>query len=285
MMRAYCILLLVVSFFACERGSDVPPSGTPQATTLAIASGKHRVGFDLASGGRLASYTLEGQELLQTKRDANGWQWGSTVWTSPQAAWNWPPEATFDALPFAVVERSDNAIVLQSDTMSSSGLQLTKSFRFVSGGKGQYLEAEYRLYNHGQDTVYRGVWENTRLPYTGEYSVAVDSLRRDLIERPFRKRTQYTVMEMTQDDHEKGKLFVHPGKGRATYTGNGLSFRKLWVNDPEEPVAPGQAPLEIYFAPEEGFTEFEIQGPYRAIAPGEYVNLVVAWKVSRLVAE
>lgn len=92
-------------------------------------------------------------------------------------------------------------------------------------------------------------------------------------------------MEMSETDEEKGKLFIHPSKGRATYTGNGLLFRKLWFADAEEPVAPEQAPLELYFAPKEGFSEFEIHGPYRAIAPGGYVNLVVAWKVGKLEAK
>jgi len=151
----------------------------------------------------------------------------------------------------------------------------------VGETKGMVLRASYRLTNHGTDTISRGIWENTRLPYGGEYSFEVDSLRRDKIEQPFTQRGKSTVVTMAPDDEEKGKLFVFPARGRTTYLKDGLRLRKLWFVA-EGPVAPGQAPLEIYLAPEEGFTELEVQGVCRRLAPGASTNLTVAWQVARL---
>lgn len=287
-------LLIVLLLCTCDRGPTELAERAPERRSTAadetgltgavtIRSGEHRVTFAPAEGGRLASYTVGGTELLKTTRDENGWQWGSTVWTSPQSAWNWPPEKTFDAQPFTVVEQARDAVKLLSAVDPETGLQLEKLFTFIEGPKGRYLQADYLLTNHGPDTLRRGLWENTRLPYAGEFYFSADSLRREGLERAFAERGATTLVAMNEADTEKGKLFIHPAKGRATYAGGGLRFRKLWIPVTEE-VAPGQAPLEIYLAPKEGFAEFEVQGGYRTLPPGGSTTLNVAWRVGKLVA-
>lgn len=245
-----------------------------------IRSGKHEVAVYAANGGRLGSYTINGKEVLKTTRDADGWQWGSTVWSSPQTAWNWPPEKTFDAERFDYTAQSSSSVTLQSGIDPVSKLQLEKTFAFSSEGKaGLHLKATYRLINRGTEPVGRGLWENTRVPYSGEFSFVADSIRLDKLTGDFDRRGAATVINMTDGDTEKGKLFIHPNKGKATYAGNGVRLRKLWFL---EDAAPGQAPLEIYLAPAEGFAEFEVQGGYRVIPPGESITLSVAWQVAEL---
>lgn len=229
----------------------------------------------------MASYSLNGTELLKTTRDENNLQWGSTVWTSPQSAWNWPPEKTFDVEAFNITKQTNDALTLLSAVDPTTGLQMEKSFAFVKQPKGMHLQANYRLTNHGTDSVSRGIWENTRLPYSGEFYFEADSTRLDKLSGNFAKRGKSTVIEMREGDDEKGKVFAFPVKGRVTYTANGLRFRKLWF-PAEGDVAPGQSPLEIYLSPEEGFVEFEVQGVYRRLAPGASVTLNVAWKVDKL---
>lgn len=276
-------LLLVLTLCTCGRGPEKLPdtNSVNPPGPLSIRYRNHLVTVEPDYGGRLASYTLDGRELLQTTRDENGWQWGSTVWTSPQSAWKWPPESTFDTGNYAVTSYTKKSIALLSAIDPATGLQLEKIFDFTGEPKGMVLRASYRLTNHGADTISRGIWENTRLPYGGEYSFGVDSLRRDGIARPFARRGKSTLVQLNAEDEEKGKLFVHPSRGRVTYVNDGLRLRKLWFAD-EGPVAPGQAPLELYLAPEEGFTELEIQGIYRRLAPGESTTLSVAWQASRL---
>ncbi len=281
MIRIAPSLLFILLFCTCGPATEPETSVVPPAS-VTIKFGDQKVTFEPEHGGRMASFTVKGHEVLKTTRDENGWQWGSTVWTSPQSAWNWPPEATFDAEPFTVIEQSANAVTLESVVDPETGLQLTKSFTFVKGPKGLQLEADYRLYNRGQKTISRAIWENTRVPYGGEFAFIADSIRQDKLDLTFGERGEVTTVDMTAADTQKGKLFVFPGNGKATFSGDKVRLRKLWYFSEADKVAPGQSPLEIFLSPEEGFAEFEVQGPYRKIAPGGYNNLVVNWRVGAL---
>lgn len=287
------LLPLLFTTFLCTCGrapendagkeSRQPATLHADANLITIREGRHTATIDLVTGGRLASYTVEGIEVLKTTRDADNLEWGSTVWTSPQSAWNGPPEATFDADAFERTDQNQASVSLQSAVDPATKLQMVKTFAFVTGGKsGLHLQTTYELYNRGNEPVYRALWENTRLPYGGEFSFVADSIRLDKLENNFATRGKATVVPMTAEDTRKGKLFVRPAKGKATYAGNGVRLRKLWFPDDQHDVAPGHAPLEIYLDPKSGLAEFEIQGPYRAIAPGGYTSLAVAWQVAKL---
>ena len=291
------ILLLCTCGRAPETEAVTPPDATPyvpadqgepsysaDGNLLTIGLKNQTATFDLATGGRLASFTHAGKELLKTTRDADDLQWGSTVWTSPQSAWNWPPEATFDRNAFTVQEATASSVTLVSGVDPATKLQLTKTFIFSTSGKGGlHLGATYNLFNRGDQPVGRGLWENTRLPYGGDYLFVVDSMRVDKLADNFATRGDATVVTLQPGDGQKGKLFIRPTKGKATWAYNGLRLRKLWYLNPDYDVAPGQAPLEIYLDAESGFTEFEIQGVYKEIQPGEGVGLSVDWQVVELV--
>lgn len=285
MIRSLLFLLLVLSLWSCDNVPKSETDGKEQESSakgqLSIRFEGHVVTVDPAAGGRLGSYVLNGQEILQTTRDEEGLQWGSTAWTSPQSAWNWPPEKTFDSGAFEVIKHTADAISLRSAIDPATSLQMEKTFAFIDQPKGMYLETIYRLINHGTETISRGLWENTRLPYGGEFYFSADSLRLDKLTNNFSKRGKSTIVPMRPGDVQKGKVFVHPAKGRGTYAGNGFRFRKLWFSG-EGAVAPGHAPLELYLSPKDGFAEFEIQGVYRVIPPGESNSLTVAWKVGKL---
>lgn len=282
MTRIAPLLFLVFSLSACGPEANSENASPQAAEPITIKYADQLVTFEPENGGRMASFTVRGHELLKTSRDENGWQWGSTVWTSPQAAWNWPPEATFDAGPFTVTAQTPNSVTLQSAVDEATGLQLTKVFTFVKSPKGLQLEADYRLYNRGKKTISRGIWENTRLPYGGEFAFIADSIRQDKLDLTFSERGEVTVVSMEEGDRGKGKLFIYPGNGKATFSGEKVRLRKLWYSSPADKVAPGQSPLEIFLSPTEGFAEFEVQGPYRKIAPGGYNKLVVNWRVGVL---
>lgn len=297
LIRIFLSSLLLTLLCTCGRAPDTngenggqsnasAPRAQPQGAPVTIRQGRQTATIDLRTGGRLASFTLRGKEVLKTTRDEDGLQWGSTVWTSPQSAWAWPPEATFDRQAFVLTDRQPHSVTVTSAVDSATQLQMQKIFAFVRSGKsGVRLQCTYELYNRGETPVTRGLWENTRLPYGGEFSFVADSIRVQHLSGDFEVRGKATVVRMAAGDREKGKLFVHPSTGKATYAGRGIRLRKLWYADEQPGVAPGQAPLEIYLDPESGFAEFEVQGPYRPIEPGGLTSLTVAWQVAELVAE
>jgi len=68
-----------------------PPTNEQMSGYQVMTAGPLSLAVDPQMGARIASFTYEGKEILKTSRDENNWQWGSTVWTSPQSDWNWPP--------------------------------------------------------------------------------------------------------------------------------------------------------------------------------------------------
>lgn len=270
LFRLIPILLL---FISCA--SDPEPDPLAPVT---LTRGPISITVEPALGGRISSLTYEGVEVLKTSRDEANLQWGSTVWTSPQSAWNWPPPPAFDSEPYTLTELGEHRILLEGPRDSSTFLRMRK--RIVLGPDND-VGLTYWVTNEGVSGANVALWENTRLPYAGTFEFVADTIwtERDSVE--FDLRDSVRIVNLDERHTEEGKLFANLPTGTATYRNNGLAFTKHTVVKELYRTPPGEAPLEIYVAPQSGFFEFELLGDYRNIGPGESNNVRLKWSLKK----
>ena len=280
MKAHFFALLLLASATPCV-------AAEPNDDCLSISQGPLSVRIDPSIGGRVASFTHQGKEILRTDRDANHWQWGSTVWTSPQADWNWPPIAAFDQEAYEVTAQDGQLIEVTSPIDPTTQLQLIKRFQFARDTKsGPSLQLNYRLANKSNEVRKVALWENTRVnwdgwvefPSDGEFRLA--DPQRPVITQP--KKNGVVRIKLDSEQPQGQKIFYTPPADLKTlrnrYHSNGLVLTK--IRELPVSVAPDQAPLEIYLAPQEGFAELEYQGGFVELKPGEIATLNVIWKLA-----
>lgn len=270
---AATLYLLVLLMVGCNGNSE-----TDHAAPVVISRGPITLTVEPAIGARISSLTFNGVELLKTSRDSLNLQWGSTAWSSPQEDWQWPPIAAFDTEPYTVTELRENVLLLEGPLDPGTLLRMRKR---ISLGPNNDVGLTYWLTNEGVSSIKVALWENTRLPYAGRFEFAADSIRGTTGQLPAElKDSIYTVY--ADDRHPKRlKIFADLPKKVASYYHNGLVLRKHHVANAFYRVAPGQAPLEIYLDRPAGFVEFELQGDYRLLEPGESNNLRVRWEIGR----
>jgi len=260
-----CFLL----FCSCQQEDAVPE-------TINLTKGNIILSIDPASGGRISSLTFRGQEILKISRDSLGFQWGSTAWTSPQSDWNWPPIATFDSEPFTVTELREGVVLLESQRDPDTYLRMRKR---ISLGERSDVGITYWVTNEGPSSTKVALWENTRIPYDGYLSFRADSLRGSLDTLPVAVLDSTYYIHLDNRHAQPQKVFADLAEVPVNYHHNGLVLRKYTSVKELYRTAPGQAPLEIYLDPPAGFAEFELQGDYQLIQPGESANLRVRWEV------
>lgn len=271
--RSLQALILAFLFFACTDTDNSEQSGLVTITRGAIS-----LTVEPAIGGRISSLTYGGVEILKTSRDSNNLQWGSTAWSSPQSDWNWPPIGAFDVEPFVVMRVDEKSILLEGPKDSLTHLRMRK--RFVLGPEND-IGMTYWLTNEGVSSINVALWENTRLPYAGRFEFKADSIRGSLDTLPvFFQDSVYTIYADERHGRPQ-KVFADMPSTTAAYYHNGIVLTKHNLANAFYRVAPGQGPLEIYLDPPAGFVEFELQGDYRLIGPGESNNLRAKWVISR----
>ncbi len=268
MDRILFLLLLAVGWAAC---SDV--SG-PAAGPVILTRGPISVTVLPELGGRVASVTLNGEEVLRTERDEADLTWGSTAWTSPQSDWNWPPPATFDSEPFEVTRLEEHNVVLTSAVDPATRLQMTKRIRL---GPDNDIGLTYYLTNQGDSAILVAPWEITRLPYGGRIEFSADSVRTLKVELEGENGDYVVHFDDRYPPEEK--IFADIREDPVTYYRNGLLLRKFTAVTELGRVPEGEAPLEIYLDSERGFVEFELVGEYMRLEHGQPATLRTRWQI------
>lgn len=252
---------------------EVLPSTDPITLTAAGVS----VTVDPSYGARITSYQYKGREILQTKRDSAGLMFGSTVWTSPQADWNWPPPAVFDTEPYEVVKLRDNVYVFTSGLDENSGFQLEKRVQLMANGE---LGLRYKVKNETGMSTQVAAWEVTRLPYAGyiEFFVS-DTIYTDKGELGVELRDDKGRIYFDEQSTTPRKIFATLRDTAVRYHHDGLVFTKQTMITARNQTVPGQMPLEVYLDPVEGFVEFELQGGAYNLETGQEATMRTKWTV------
>jgi hypothetical protein len=280
----YTFVVSLANFLFCPHVFADEPIVAELAEIHELKLGPLTIAVDASKGGRISSFKFDGREVLSTKRDRDNWHWGSTVWTSPQSDWKWPPSKTFDQDPFETKTADQNQIVVESKRAPDTALQLTKTVRLMRAeDKGYHAVIKYEFTNHGDQAQQIAIWENTRVRFTGIVRLPPGTTY--YLSNP--KAMIYTEsdengLSIPLDDRQPDgqKVFCTPPQRPGESTWNhffvdGLRFSKQRAMPSNS--APGESPLEIYLAPKDGFAELENQGEYAEVLPGASIAMEVIW--------
>jgi hypothetical protein len=227
-------------------------------------------------GGRITSFKLGSYDFLVEKDSIPG-AYGSTFWPGPQSDWNWPPPAVLDSKPYFAVDNG-NSVKLTSEKDPVTGFQFSKE---LSADKANSINLDYTIINKTNETKKVSPWEISRVHKGGLLFFpmgkramgvkAFDPVKMDVIDG----------IVWYQDKlkrPEKNKLSTADGsEGWTAYAIDGKIFIKKFIDIAPEMFAPGEGEVMLYLDPRADFDEYEIEGAYKTLKPGEELNWNVKW--------
>ena len=238
--------------------------------------------IDAGVGGRIVELSFAGRNLLLPS-SGHAQNYGSTLWTSPQSQWGWPPPPQIDADPYRA-SIDGEWLVLEGEPSPALGIAVTKSFRM--GGDGN-ATIRYRLTNRGTEPVSVAPWEVTRVERKGLTFFPLGARIYDVpgfAPLPFSRAGEVVFIDHGTRFTDNRKLYADSGKGWLAHAGEGFVFVKRFERAPGGSRAPGEAEIEIYVNADPPYVELEQQGPFSVIAPGSETLWSVDWQVLRLPA-
>lgn len=243
-----------------------------------LTSGNAKLSVDPQAGARIVSLTLDGFEFLTGPEVMKG-SYGSTFWPSPQSEWTWPPPEVLDGRPFSAAGKGDT-VMLVSGRDERTGLQVEKAF---AAGKRGSFNILYTMVNATDTAKKEAPWEITRVRKDGLFFFPVGS-------NPLGKKYFHPVPLSVVD----GVAWYNDGAGRpsnnllttavgtegwAAFAIDGKLFLKKFPNVDRKDIAPGEGDVILYVSKEADYVEFEIQGKYASLGPGERTTWPVEWIV------
>ncbi|OAV44627.1 hypothetical protein [Lewinella sp. 4G2] len=271
------VSLLIVSCGGGETGSEATEA--IPAGPITLTGGPVSITVDPANGARITSYKYQDKEVLNQDQGNNGLMFGSTVWTGPQEDWGWPPPAAFDTKPYNVVKVRDNVYLFTSEVDPESELRLEKRVQMTEAGE---VGLRYAVINESNKNVRVGAWENTRLPYGGRFEFPIgDTAWSKVDPLPLVIKDSTAVIFLDEQNTEPAKVYASLRDTAVRYVHEGLIFTKQTMITGKNQVAEGQAPLEIYFDPENGFSEYELHGGVYTLQPAQRAVMRVKWTLRK----
>jgi hypothetical protein len=228
--------------------------------------GDVRFAIDARIGGRVVSFRLDGVDAL-VGPDVDPKNYGSTLWTSPQADWGWPPPASFDEAPYTVRAES-GAVTMTGPACDRLGVRLVK--RFSVDRARVCIRLEYAVQNVGEVPLKCALWEVSRVPSRGLTFYATGASSGGPLPVDHRSGGTWFAHDPGTLSEVGEKTYGDAGAGFVAHVleGGRLLFVKSFVDLPPESQVPGEGEVEIYG--NDRYVEVEVQGPYATIAPGAW---------------
>jgi hypothetical protein len=232
------------------------------------------------AGGKVVTFSIDGHNMLVHTHPIN---FGSTVWSSPQSNWNWPPQTAIDSEPYAVSIVGNSIVMTSGVTATSPRISLIK--KFTPNLAKHAIDIEYTLKN--EDTVAKNlaIWEVTRVapggltffPIVG----ATTGNPRNKLE-PTIVADGYAWIDMATNPPGTRKLNADGAASFLAHTDGERLLVKSWADVPAAAQAPGEGEVEFY----DGNTnvELENQGRYGAVPAGQSITYKVRWSLVKLPA-
>lgn len=263
----------------------VPTPGVPftviRRKNYRIEFGAYGFEVDPTDGGRILEFSLGGKSIvipIAESPDANG----SSLWTSPQSDWGWPPPPELDKLPWKVVD-DPKSLVMDSETSQKTGLAARQ--RITAEPSTGSMRIEYEFKNNGSTPRRLAPWQNTRVRPNGLTFYPASRPTYDI---------KYNTLTLAPENgiawfkHEPGKYkdsvksFADGEEGWMAQLDDRLLFIKIFDDVAPTAQAPGEGEIVIYVDHKSKFVEMENQGAYQELAPGGSFTWKVRWVLRQL---
>ncbi|MBN1893739.1 DUF4380 domain-containing protein [bacterium] len=258
----------------CTGGREASPPGDLGGGIYRIYAGPVVMTVDASRGARIISLTYEGREILCSER-THPENFGSTLWTSPQSDWGWPPYPVLDTDPYqAGIEK--NVLRMISEPDPESGYRFEKHFRGYESDT--LIEITYVIENVSDQNKRVAPWEVTRVP-AGGMSFFPGSADGILPYSTLDAADSQGILWLFDDPGigRDKKFFAHGREGWLAYAQDSLLFVKQFPDIPDSLSAPNESDVEIFAAGTYDYVELECQGAYLELAPGEFMTWQVMW--------
>jgi hypothetical protein len=259
--------------------SAAPHADGAERTFFVLTLDDVRLEVDAARGGRVTALRL-GERNLLSGAEVDAINYGSTLWTSPQVAWGWPPVVEIDSAPYAGALEGE-AIVLRGPASEFLGVAVEKRIE-AERARGAFV-LTYRVVSHASAPVRVAPWEVTRVQPNGLTFFVTGAGTYAPSDLPARD-----VGGVTWVHHDAAviaghqKLFADAGEGWIAHADGDALFVKTFDLVPRAKHAPGEAQVEIYASSLHRYVEVEQQGACETLAPGGALEWRVEWRVRRL---
>lgn len=280
-----------------------------------------QVVIDPAVGGRAVSYTAGGRSWLWHDPAAvpvdatidQPWSYvqigGFHLWPAPQSRWKrgpakgWPPPGWLDHGVYSVISRDASSIALRSPVethaeQTASGIQATLTYALVAAHSNRLTVTS----TFTNTTTYPQFWSHWHIT-----TVQLPANKQGCAVFPVRP---------TSAAGERGYLVQMGNATDARYEREGTLARGWWngtsgkisadsdggwlaaedratstvfvqrftvdLSGPFGTYPEGNCPLSVYFGDKDGFTELEVMGPERELAPAATTSMAVEWSACRV---
>lgn len=226
------------------------------------------------NGGRIISYKLGEKEILTQAAEHENF--GSTLWTSPQSDWGWPPYDVLDNQEYEV-EHKDGLLKMTSKPDYKSGFQMIKIWKVLDKQK---IQIDYQIKNISGNPKSIAAWDVSRVP-CGGLAFFPDGEMGNVPESKLKVSLKQSginwisIDKKPKDEHQK--LFSTAKEGWLAYALNGLLLVKQFPDTKPENYSPHQGEVEIYVNKEKLYLELENHGSYQLLQPGESLNYKQIW--------
>ena len=237
----------------------------------------------VAAGGQVVTFSIKGKNILWLSADAPSACpscFGSTLWTSPQSAWNWPPPPAIDSNLYTVTV-TDDTITMVSTVSTSGGPKVSITKKFTPDLSARAIELEYTVKNVGSVSVSLAPWEVTRLAAGGlSFFPILGSPYSSTTLAPSSINAGIAWIDLAVNPSGNNKLFADGNQSYWAHTDGSYLFVKSWSDVPANAQASGEGELEFYDG--DTYVELENQGTYGPLAPGATRTYDVRWSLREL---
>jgi len=258
----------------------VVPVELPSSGLFRFTAGDVVLEIDPKTGGRVSKYSLANADMMMTA-SSDATTWGSVFWTSPRLkTWSpeWPPPAAIDNGPYTAVI-SGTHLMLTGAADSALGVSMAKDYSADSASG--WVTINYTI--NSSKAQKAAPWEVSRVPRGG---IAFFPLGSSVTAGPL-TITQSGGMVWFDDgpktaSSSDGSKLVADGKdGWEAYALGGNLFLKRFTDQPASAQVPSPEG-EICLYPGATWVEFEVQGPYTAIAAAGKLDWKVQWRLVKI---
>lgn len=256
-------------------GCDTLSEAIDQTTRYVLAFGDTYFAA-VPAGGKIVEFRRSSGSNLLTGSDVHESNFGATLWTSPQADWDWPPPDELDVDPYTVtVDEATATITMTSAVATSVGPQVSVQKVFAADLCANAVDITYTVTNEGASAASFAAWTVARMFPGGLGFFAGTRSGYDSDVLPATAMDGVIWYDHATQGSTDAKLFADGTGGYLAFTNGTDLFVQAFADVMQGAQAPNESEIELYDGM--NYVEYEIQGAYGSVPAAGTASLQVRW--------